>query len=620
MKTRIDPKVSIWPRHRVQLLFGLPLILIYMAVARCLAQEFTLLHEFPSRSWDWANGTLLVTNGTLFGTTEVFGESNKGTIFAVATNGTGFNVIKSFAGGKDGDAPLDLALDGATLYGVTCFGGTSNHGTVFRLNTDGSGFAVIKNFLGLPGDGAEPMGGLVLSGQTLYGTTRYAGDYVFGGTVFKLDTGGAGYRILKSFTGLQGAYPNAGLAQVGETLYGTTGGGGVADKGTIFKLNSDGSEFAVLRSFTYTNQQGYSPKVGLVVSGDKLYGTTTWLAKGGMGAVYRMDTNGGDYQVLKGFFDPGEGSHPQSGLLCIGDCLFGTTWSGGTADRGVVFQLNCDGSGFRVLKHFLGADGANPNSALVALGRTLYGMTAFGGTNDGGVLFGLSFPAPTVRITVSGQTAAIGEAVSLHCRTTSVETLRYAWYFNTTNFLGSSENGSCEINPVQTRHSGTYQVVVSDAFGAVTSAPMVLNVIVPIEWRLVPALRPSGEAGKILNLEHSESLAPSASWSPLATVMLTSPPQWYFDLSESLTPQCYYRAWQSAPATNSSLELPVMIPALTLTGNVGRKLRLDGINRIGPVDAWYPLATVLLTNTSQLYFDTSVIGEPSRLWRVVPLP
>ena len=33
-----------------------------------------------------------------------------------------------------------------------------------------------------------------------------------------------------------------------------------------------------------------------------------------------------------------------------------------------------------------------------------------------------------------------------------------------------------------------------------------------------------------------------------------------------------------------------------------------------------PLATVTLTDTSQLYFDTSSIGQPPRLWRLVPVP
>jgi len=49
-------------------------------------------------------------------------------------------------------------------------------------------------------------------------------------------------------------------------------------------------------------------------------------------------------------------------------------------------------------------------------------------------------------------------------------------------------------------------------------------------------------------------------------------------------------------------------------------LRLDYINAIGPTDAWVKLGTVTLTNTSQLYFDVSAIGQPTRLYRIVPVP
>jgi len=63
-----------------------------------------------------------------------------------------------------------------------------------------------------------------------------------------------------------------------------------------------------------------------------------------------------------------------------------------------------------------------------------------------------------------------------------------------------------------------------------------------------------------------------------------------------------------------------MIPAITLTGNVGDSLELDCINQFGPTNAWTMLDTLTLTNTSQLYFDVSAIGQPTRLYRSVPGP
>ena len=62
------------------------------------------------------------------------------------------------------------------------------------------------------------------------------------------------------------------------------------------------------------------------------------------------------------------------------------------------------------------------------------------------------------------------------------------------------------------------------------------------------------------------------------------------------------------------------VPAITLTGNAGDSVRLDYINQTGPTDAWVTLDTVTLTNTSQLYFDVSMLGQPARFYRIVPVP
>ena len=64
----------------------------------------------------------------------------------------------------------------------------------------------------------------------------------------------------------------------------------------------------------------------------------------------------------------------------------------------------------------------------------------------------------------------------------------------------------------------------------------------------------------------------------------------------------------------------VEAPALTLTGPIGGSVRVEGINMLGPTDAWFTVDTVTLSEPSQLYFDTSVIGRPPRLYRLSPIP
>lgn len=163
--------------------------------------------------------------------------------------------------------------------------------------------------------------------------------------------------------------------------------------------------------------------------------------------------------------------------------------------------------------------------------------------------------------------------------------------------------------------------MVTNDCAAVTSSPVLLNVIPLVERRPVPAIQVAGGAGSLLNVDCVNSLKSGPNWTTLGSVSLTSTSQFYFDVSLPLPSQRFYRAWQSGPPSVApSLSLPGLVPAITLTGNVGDSLRLDYINQIGPTNAWVTLDTVTLTNTTQLYFDVSVPGQPPRLYRIVPLP
>jgi hypothetical protein len=147
-----------------------------------------------------------------------------------------------------------------------------------------------------------------------------------------------------------------------------------------------------------------------------------------------------------------------------------------------------------------------------------------------------------------------------------------------------------------------------------------LNIIVPVERRLVPGVNLIGQAGNVLGLDYTDNLGPTANWEMMTTITLSNSSQFCFDLTTPLPPQRFYRAWQTGtPSVRPSGDLH-MVPAITLTGSIGASVRLDYINQFGPTDAWATLDTVTLTNASQLYFDVSCIGQPQRLYRLVPLP
>ena len=120
--------------------------------------------------------------------------------FTVYDNQTnGFN--------DDGQGPVaGLVLAGNVLYGTAYDGGSSGNGTVFKVNTDATRFTNLYSFSGpynnnaqiTNNDGANPQAGLILSGNTLYGTAS-SGGLSGNGTVFAINTDGTGLPHLPVF-------------------------------------------------------------------------------------------------------------------------------------------------------------------------------------------------------------------------------------------------------------------------------------------------------------------------------------------------------------------------------------------------------------------------------------
>src|SRR5438093_13434639 len=90
------------------------------------------------------------------------------------------------------------------------------------------------------------------------------------------------FTTLHSFTGgSDGANPQAGLVISGNTLYGTAASGGTNGIGTVFKVSLDGSDFAILHnygaggdnsSYGKTASDGEVASAGLCISAYKVYG------------------------------------------------------------------------------------------------------------------------------------------------------------------------------------------------------------------------------------------------------------------------------------------------------------------------------------------------------------
>ncbi len=332
---------------------------------------FTNLHHFNYSDGSGPVAALILSSNTLYGTTKYGGSAGNGTVFKINIDGTGLSTLHDFTAlsnstpgiytNNDGVYPSGgLILSGTTLYGTAYQGGISGEGTVYKLNSDGSGFTTLHSFTATSGgetstnsDGIYPSAGLVLSGNTLYGTA-IAGGGSGKGTVYKLNSDGSGFATLHSFVGDDdGANPYAGLVLSGNTLYGTTVSGGSFNEGTVFAVNVNELGFTNIHSFTLTsgpsstNSDGVEPRTPLVLYGNVLYGTANAGGSSGRGTVFKVNINGTGFTTLHSFTATSgpypstniDGAYPAAGLILSGNTLYATAYGGGNSGRGTVFSL-----------------------------------------------------------------------------------------------------------------------------------------------------------------------------------------------------------------------------------------------------------------------------------------
>jgi len=362
------------------------------------------------------HGNLTVSGDWLYGTTYKGGTYNHGTIFKMRSDGSDFSVLHHFhynGIGTDGAYPLgSLVLDNGVLYGMTQRGGQSSTtniylgGTVFKINTDGTGYTVLHRFLGGVAGGAQPNDSLFLADDGyLYGFTPdcgYFGMTAFtNGTIFKISKAGS-HSVIYTYAGnFKGTIPCSGgfgyISKlngtpnvVGNIIYGLSYGDGQGwsstpdnddPSGCFFKINTDGTDFQVLRRYDGISNNITSPVGQPQQRSGYFYFMTQWGGTADNGTIIKIKQDGTEETVLHEFAT--YGSIYGSLYLARASTLFGTTYIGGTNNKGQlfsisgslddfcfygitgseIFRINTDGSNFVSIHSF---SGEQPMDSLVA--------------------------------------------------------------------------------------------------------------------------------------------------------------------------------------------------------------------------------------------------------------
>ncbi len=339
-------------------------------------------------------GSLMqASNGKLYGMSDSDGATGDGVLFEYDPATSTYEKLLDFDGEDLGSRPHGNLIEASNgkLYGMTYEGGASGMGVLFEYDL---GTAIYSKKLDFDGSnlGSYPYGSLMqASNGKLYGMTTYGGTSDVG-VIFEYDITTDTHTKKLDFDGATlGGSPEGSLIQAtNEKLYGMTPNGGASDNGVFFEYNLSTDTYTKISEFDDV-ALGQDPYGSLMqASSGKLYGLTYYGGTAGRGVLFEYDTNTEIYSKRFDFVDTSLGENPYRSLVQANNGkLYGMTPVGGASGDGVIFEFDLTTDTYSKKIDFDGENkGDYPLGSLVlASDGNLYGMTYEGGAENDGVLF-----------------------------------------------------------------------------------------------------------------------------------------------------------------------------------------------------------------------------------------
>ncbi len=360
---------------------------------------FEKVHDFNSSPASTGRiptgGLVQAADGWFYGTTTWGGDHDAGTVFRMSPSGIVETMYSFQWSSTDGGVPisgLTIGPDGH-LYGVTSSGGSTQCGTLYRVRSDG----VYEHRYSFKSSktGCTPVGRLLLASDgKLYGTTSGPPT---GGTLFRYQPTTNTVVTIANI----GGGPSGQLTQGSDgLLYGTQYVGGTG-AGAVFSIRRDGGKFKVLKAFS-GGVDGAYPQAGVAEGLDgRFYGTTGGGGNEGRGTIFRVSKKRVFEVIYSAADDAGQRDFQDGELLRLaGGIFYGVSWAGGDVDNryGTVFKLDPVTLAVVKVHSFDCVNGCSPSGVLtIGIDQKLYGSAMAGGSGGAlgdGVAFRLSPELP----------------------------------------------------------------------------------------------------------------------------------------------------------------------------------------------------------------------------------
>jgi uncharacterized repeat protein (TIGR03803 family) len=365
----------VWITPAIALGFTVGCGLAFVSDAQAASPSFTTLYTFTTLNADYGEipVQLAAVGGKLYGIANEGGAMNVGTLFEYNIKRNSMTAPVQFGLGDTGGNPISLSAFGKSLFASTLYG------TVYEFDTATQTGQTIYQFPGgNTGVYANPL--LLLNGN-LYGTALVGGQ---DSNLFSINVASDTETNLYSMTGWTGGgAANGQLVYQDGILYGAVAVWKNYQVGGIFSYDLATGAEKVIYHFNTKGKDGAQP-IGITYCKGLLYGVNYGGGSGNQGNVFSYDLATGAERTLYSFSGKTDGVGPSSTPICFGANIYGTTWSGGANNYGMVYSIDRTTGKETILHSFAGTDGAYADS-LTEKNGILYGTTEEGPDGNGGL-------------------------------------------------------------------------------------------------------------------------------------------------------------------------------------------------------------------------------------------